>query len=98
MVIGSGAFGNSGLIDVNIPDGVVEIEENAFGGCSKLKRIVLPKSVAKMWPDIFEGCINLIDIIVEPNSYAEQYCIENHLIYKYTDASAKQEQNKGVTD
>ena len=49
-------------IDEYIPEGVTEISEGAFFGCSNLKEIELPKSVTKIESDAFCGCSKLKSI------------------------------------
>ncbi len=45
-----------------IPDGVTNIGDNAFMGCSSLKSITMPNSVASIGDNAFADCNNLTDI------------------------------------
>ena len=40
-----------------IPDGVIEIDESAFRGCTSLTSIDIPNSVTKIGEFAFKGCI-----------------------------------------
>lgn len=44
-VIGHGAFANSDLTKIVIPEGVTSIEDNAFGGCKKLAKVQFPSTI-----------------------------------------------------
>lgn len=60
--IGEGAFSNSGLAEIVIPDGVQDICSSAFYGCNGLSEIYLPDSVKSIWRDAFEDCRNLVSV------------------------------------
>ena len=47
------------LTEVNLPEGIVSISENAFGYCHRLQNITIPSSVEKAEAGIFNGCENL---------------------------------------
>ena len=53
-----------------IPEGVTEIEERAFKGCTSLRRVYIPDSVTKIGIDAFNGCTSLKNIDI-PNSVVE---------------------------
>lgn len=72
------------LTSIVIPDGVKSIEDGALYGCSSLTSVMVPASVTSIGYDAFEGCDNII-ITVSHNSYAEQYCIDNNIEYRYSD-------------
>lgn len=57
--IGVGAFHGNRLTSIDIPKGVVEIGESAFGGSVTLKEVSLPKSLRVIGEGAFAGCRNL---------------------------------------
>ena len=67
-----------------LPDGLETIGSRAFARCSNLQEITIPASVKAIGDDAFS---HEMRIIVEPASYAEQYCIDNNLIYEYSESS-----------
>ena len=81
--IGENAFeGCKKLKNVVIENGVKEIRNNAFQNCPNLKTITIPQSVEKI---ITAFDPQTIKMIVERDSNAEQYCIENSIRYSYAD-------------
>ncbi|MDE6728784.1 MAG: leucine-rich repeat domain-containing protein, partial [Oscillospiraceae bacterium] len=88
--IGGVAFwGCRDLKYVKLCDGVVEIDVGAFYNCTGLETIELPRSLKKAAPHTmsegsFWNCINLT-ALVHKDSYAEKYCEENKINYKYTE-------------
>lgn len=48
-----------GLSELVIPEGVIEIEEAAFKGCTGLSQIAIPTSVTELGEAVFSGCTNL---------------------------------------
>lgn len=84
-IIGTGAFhSNFYLKEVVIPESVNTIKGSAFRD-SALVRLAIPESVKTIGKEAFLGCEDLT-VYVVPGSYAEQYCIDNGVIYAYTDA------------
>ena len=80
--IGKFAFEGCTLLrEITLPAGVTEIGKQAFSRCGSLASIALPASVSTLGTDIFIGCKSLKEVVVEPGSYAEQYCVENRLAY-----------------
>ena len=82
-----GAFSGCGsLQEIVIPEGAVEIEHEAFANCGALKTVVIPASVTMIAyasdKTVFDGSDN-VTAIVEPNSYAEEYCKEHNIKFKY---------------
>lgn len=61
--IGLWAFSNAGLERVKILDGCKVIRYSAFELCNKLTQIELPSSLSSIEENIFDGCVNQIDII-----------------------------------
>lgn len=54
-------------VTVTIPDGVINIGKDAFGGCDALKSITIPDSVISIGDKAFAGCTALKNITI-PNS------------------------------
>mgnify|MGYP002802687320 CR=1 FL=1 len=50
---------NTSLESVTIPEGVTDIGENAFAGCSSLEKITIPDSVTDIGLSAFSGCTAL---------------------------------------
>ena len=77
--IARGAFKSSGLVDIEIPSGVISLESNVFESCSKLENVSIPTSVTSIPQYAFSSCTALTNIDI-PNSvtsigiYAFQYC------------------------
>ncbi len=71
------------LTAIMLPDGLTTIGMNAFSYCSSLTAITLPDSVTSIGIDAFSHCDRLTLTVTE-GSYAEQYCIDNGLTYRYT--------------
>ncbi len=81
--IGKNAFdGCKTLRNVVIEDGVIEIREDAFKDCTNLKTITIPKSVKSITAAFNPKKTKMI---VDHNSYAEQYCKANSISYSYAD-------------
>ena len=55
-----------------IPDGVSEIESDAFRDCARLKLLTFPKSVTEIALDAFIDCPNLT-LDVQEGSFALEY-------------------------
>ena len=72
----------SSLITVNIPDSITSIGDRAFFGCTNLSTLTVPQSVSNIGIEAFSECTGLT-LTVFRNSYAEHYCIDNSLPYKY---------------
>ena len=85
--IGDWAFsGCDSLTAVSIPGNVTSIGDGAFYGCESLTTVRIPDSVTTIGDGAFNRCDSLTEIIVGRDSYAKQYCIDNHLRYTYADA------------
>jgi hypothetical protein len=72
--IGRGAFEDSLLTEIVIPDSVTEIEWAAFHNCKTLSRINLPKNLMSLGSTTFGGCEKLTQIVL-PDSLNK---IENY--------------------
>lgn len=63
---------------VVIPDGVTDIEKNAFGGCENLQKIYIGKSVKRLGFDVFAGCFSLKEVEIDPEN--QEYSVREGLI------------------
>lgn len=70
--IGMQAFYESGLTEINIPEGVTEIVWNAFSR-TKLSSITIPESCIKMGPGILAECDALTSVTVKSRCYIPEY-------------------------
>ena len=62
--IGRYAFANLAVSDLELPDSLVSIGQNAFEGCSTITEIVIPKSVRAIGEYAFSGCTSLVSVTV----------------------------------
>jgi hypothetical protein len=66
--------------NIAIPDqvdghAVTAIGREAFGSCSDMTGVIIPKSVVEIAPDAFDAC-PLVTLIVEEGSFAERFAKE----------------------
>ena len=81
--IGDMAFwGCVNLDSVTLPDSVTRIGDMAFNECDKLTSVTIPDSVVSIGEEAF-GWNSEVTIIVNEDSYAEQYAIENDIPYVF---------------
>lgn len=64
-VIKSFTFYLSAVKNVVIPEGVEEIEDNAFGECYSLESVSIPSSCKKVGEAAFKGCTSLNEVSLE---------------------------------
>ena len=57
--IGKYAFKSSRVKEFRLPNGMIEIPEGLFGGCSSLRSISIPQSITRICDGAFSGCHNL---------------------------------------
>ena len=50
--------------EVTIPEGITDIEQNAFDSCSDLTSVSIPSSVSKIGSESFQKCVSLKEIAV----------------------------------
>lgn len=60
----SGFDGCTNLMEINIPQGVVKIDNFAFANCEKLKKIDLPKGLLEIGDFAFYNCSALKEIVI----------------------------------
>ncbi len=61
---------NPFLKEIVIPEGILEIEEEAFANCSHLTKVTLPSTLRKIGRNAFVGCKALEQVVV-PDAIAE---------------------------
>lgn len=64
---GTDSFRNI-ITDIVFSDGVTSIDNSAFINCSSLKEITIPKSISSIGFGLFENCVNLSRVEVEPGN------------------------------
>ncbi|MBE6684586.1 MAG: hypothetical protein E7592_02900 [Ruminococcaceae bacterium] len=62
--IGQYAFYNAAISDLELPNSLVSIGQNALEGCSAITKIVIPKSVRAIGEYAFAGCASLGSVTV----------------------------------
>jgi uncharacterized repeat protein (TIGR02543 family) len=63
--IGNNVFEESGLVNVNLSDTLVEIGAFAFMNCDDLVEISLPENIYRMGIQTFKGCGSLEEVYVQ---------------------------------
>ncbi len=69
------------ITEIHIGDGVSELGEYSFRGCTELSEVVIPNSVKYITDSAFSGCTPTI--VCEKGSYAEKYAKEKKLAFLY---------------
>lgn len=97
------AFSNCRMLGkIEVPNSVSYLGDGAFRDCESLKKVVIPSSVTEIGENLFGGTINdELKLFVEKNSCAEQYAVENNLVYELyemeeTEDSSKYEEIKEI--
>lgn len=60
--LGDGAFGNTALESIILPEGITELPYNLFSASTLLKTIVIPGSVTSIGTNVFSSCESLTDL------------------------------------
>jgi hypothetical protein len=60
--IGKGAFKNSNVKNVNLPNGLESIKTEAFMNCSNITEITIPRTVTEIRASAFENCKKLTTV------------------------------------
>lgn len=63
-VIGEGAFWDSSLKEIVLPETLKEIQESAFEDCQGLAAITIPESAVTLGESLFSGCYAIEEIAV----------------------------------
>lgn len=71
-----GAFKECEITEINIPEGVTTITDDAFWNCEKLKKVTLPKSVKEIKKNPFWGVPSNMVIYAKKGSYAAKWAAE----------------------
>ncbi len=71
------AFKGSGLLEIDIPEGVSKIGGNAFRSCNNLRQFSMPDSVTILGENVFKECEILEDVELSSN-------IENIALYMFS--------------
>lgn len=65
--IHSGAFADSTITSVTIPEGVEIIHSSTFSWCENLREVKLPSTLTEISAGAFSGCISLESIVIPPS-------------------------------
>lgn len=74
--IGNGAFYESSLKNIKIPEGVEVIEDQAFQSCYGLEIAFIPESVRHIGENVFDHLSAIYGI---KGSYAQEYALEHNI-------------------
>ena len=78
--LGQSTFYQSGLTEIIIPNGVVEIHRNTFAYCSDLTSVFIPYTVNTISTSAFDSS-NKINIYCYENSDTHYYALQNSIDY-----------------
>lgn len=85
--IGTEAFmGMSAVKKVMLPQKLESIGKKAFADCDSLTELTIPETVSQIGDDAFKRSV--ITLIVERDSYAALWAVENGYNYRYSDEVA----------
>ena len=83
--IAGGAFLGYNAVAISVPEGVVEICDYAFSGCTQIIKINLPSTVTEIGEHAFDLCPTLMGIDVSNNN--DKYMSENGILYGKEDGA-----------
>ncbi len=63
--IGNGAFADSGIRHIRLPESVTLIDQLAFDHCTNLTKITIPKNVKEIKAGAFNFCEGLLEFVVD---------------------------------
>ena len=81
--ISSGAFRETGLNEIKLPDALEYIQSMAFYECASIKKVIIPKSVKDIGKAAFQNCSNLNKVEFKGDSINEIKC------YAFTQCNIK---------
>ncbi len=81
------SINNDGTVFYRPGSGDPGIGPRAFANCTALTNITIPDSITAIANDAFYSC-NRLTFIVDPDSEAEQFCIEHGIRYSYPNADS----------
>lgn len=74
----TGLAGNNNITEVNIPESVEGIEDNAFCNCENLKTVNCPSTLLYIGIGAFENCVELSNVrLTSDNLYIYDYAFNN---------------------
>lgn len=79
-IIGAGAFRNTALKEVTIPDSVEEIKQACFRDCADLEKVVLPSGLKVLTEALFRGCGKLTEVVVPKGVTEMQEAVFMHCV------------------
>lgn len=65
--IDTGAFENTAITSLNLPNGIEKIGMLAFSGCKNLESVVFPKKLKTVGYQVFAGCDKLKSVTINEN-------------------------------
>ena len=72
--IESYAFQWTAIEEFEVPEGATYLGDHVFLECENLKNVTLPDSLETIGDNIFEGCVSEVEVVVEKDSFAHEYC------------------------
>lgn len=78
-IIGRNAFTFTDVEELEVPEGITEIEKEAFGACENLRCISLPRSLRDIGEGAFMGCAVLKQVLF-PNGN-ERFRIQDGVLF-----------------
>lgn len=62
--IGDCTFGSSGLVEVQLPNSLINMGIAIFSYCTNLEKASLPNSIKSIPNSIFSSCVNLVNVFI----------------------------------
>lgn len=101
--IAARAFENSRIASISLPEGLLEIGDFAFAGCTYLNAVTIPSSVSKMGVYSFSNCQNLETVelgsgvgAIDESTFANSYNLTKVTVAKMGYGELTEEQNISV--